>query len=701
MRLVLYGKFLDAFTQLPKQVQNKTIDFIKKFREYQTSSAINYEKIHSFKDQQLRTVRIDQKYRAIIRQPETGDLYHLLWVDNHDEAMDWAKNKVFEWNSLTQSYQVYEYSEEPIEETISKKDSDEGTFMEQFKDKHLLKLGIPEMLLPSIKKIDNIEDLEKIQKYIPEQAFENLFYLLDGVELTELLNSVEEGLTKEEEAEQSANNKRNFVHITNDEELQEILNSDFKKWKVFLHPSQRNIVNRDFNGSVKLTGAAGTGKTVVAMHRAKYLTQKQEVNGDKPVLFTTFTKALMENLKQDIDQLQIDNTKIHLINIHGFIWERIKKLNLLPKGFRVLDYLSEEDQLMYWEEVTEREVSPFSPEFLSEEYRDVILYNNVKSKDEYIKTSRVGRNKRLGMKDRKKVWDLVEKYEQLKHKNNLYELDELSNILSDYYKKQDSKPFSYVICDEVQDFSNVNLRLLRNLVEQKQNDLFLVGDPLQNIYNKKINFSKIGINVKGRRSRKLKLNYRTTEQIRKLAFKTVKNIEFDDFEGGRENTAGYLSLLNGKEPTYNLYKSLNEEMNEVLKYIEEKVEEGFNLNDICIAGRTNKQVKEIKNILHREDFSYYHNKGSGFGDKEEGLWLSTFHNMKGLEFKVVILVQVDNKTVPYLPHDYSTWDSKRQEQYLQQERSLIYVAMTRAIEELMITGTGEKSELVETMMVKK
>src|SRR3954463_7937224 len=114
IQLFIHDSFFDSFSVLPRQIQKKTRELMKKFRSNPTSAAINYEKIKTFKDQTLRTVRVDEKYRAIVQAPESGDGYHLLWVDNHDEAMDWAKNKIFKWNQETQGFQLFEESVEPV-----------------------------------------------------------------------------------------------------------------------------------------------------------------------------------------------------------------------------------------------------------------------------------------------------------------------------------------------------------------------------------------------------------------------------------------------------------------------------------------------------------------------------------------------------------------------------------------------------------
>lgn len=293
MKLFIYDKFWDAFLKINKGTQSKVTDFIGKFRENSKSAALNLESIKTFKDQSLRTARIDQKYRAVLKEVKSQELYLLVWIDNHDEAMDWARNKIIDWNDQTQAYQVFSI-DESVEAAQEQKVPDDVMFMGVYSDKDLVSVGVPEVLLPSVLQIKDFEGLESLEKYLPVDAFENLFYLLDGASIESLQTEIIEGRSEGDDM-QSKNNARSFIEYTDDEMLNEALNGSLHKWKYYLHPSQSSIVEGDFKGSVKISGGAGTGKTVAALHRLKYLAQ--QTKSDLPVLFTTFTKELSENLR--------------------------------------------------------------------------------------------------------------------------------------------------------------------------------------------------------------------------------------------------------------------------------------------------------------------------------------------------------------------------------------------------------------------
>lgn len=690
MKLFYYDKFLESYSNLPKGIQKKVQDFIKKFKNNPKQPSIHLEPISTFKDKNLRTARVDQQYRAILHFSPSGDIFHLLWVDNHDEAMDWAQNKIFEWNKKTQAYQVYETDES---KEVQKSEEIYSTFCSNFSDEQLLSIGTPYPLLPSVKTINDYPDLEALEKYLPRDAFENIFQLLDGISIEEIINDIEEGLVENENAEEeltSTNNRRIFFEVKDDSDIEEFLNGDLSLWKIFLHPSQRSIVENDYNGSFKLTGAAGTGKTVVAIHRLKYLSER--INKTNGIFFTTFTKSLVKNLEENIRGLGVNLNNVVISNIHSYIVSEAKRLKLIVPDAKIIEFLDHDSRQEFWKEVVEFKLSEFDIEFLIKEYENVILLNNVKDRDDYLRVPRIGLETPLGRKNRLRVWEIIEYYQKLKHERGYYHLDEITNKLTEYYQSNE-KPFESIIADEIQDFSDTELRLLRSMVPERQNDLFLVGDPLQKIYQRQLNYSRAGINIRGRRSKRLKINYRTTEEIKKSAVSVIKNVRYDDFDGAEEAKAGYLSLMHGERPSYEIYNDI-ESMSDAVKNIIHKLSEDsdIDLSSICVGARTKRSMDLLKKYIHNQEISYY-DIPRATGDTK-GIRLSTFHNMKGLEFKVVILYDVSDRTVPLIHNDYELKSEKEKKDYLNSEKSLLYVAMSRAIQRLYILGRNDKSKLL-------
>jgi hypothetical protein len=702
MKLLIYDKFFDSLIQLPRGTQQKVIDFQKKFRENSRSAAIHLEPISTFKDKQLRTARIDQKYRIIVRAPETGDTYYLLWVDNHDEAMAWATNKIFQWNTNTQSIQLFtSIEEEKVVDTEVASTSNPSHFEEvqlfsEYSDEQLVQIGLPEVLLPSVRKVLDLNGLETLEKYLPADAFENLFYLADGANIENLIFEIEEGKVASaqfEEQLKSVNNQRSFIEFTDDSVFNDVLSGELNKWKFYLHPSQRKLVEGNFNGSVKVTGGAGTGKTVAALHRLKHLVQTSEEIG--PVLFTTFTKALTSNIRELVSDLGIDQQKVVVNNIDALAFDLAKNHGLIDDNTKVIGFSSVRSAEEIWDELLEINLVGFDRDFIISEYNQVILYNNVRSFSEYARTSRVGRGKPISRLQRKALWDLFEKYNKYKAESGYIDKDEVYNRLTDYFSESDNKPYAHCIADELQDLSNVELRFIRSLVEEKKNDLFLVGDPLQRIYDRKIYFSKAGINIRGNRSKRLRINYRTSEEIKKLAFSVIYDIPFSDFDGEEESKNGYVSLFHGDVPIYQTFKSKDEEIEFIKNKVAELKEKDFSLSEVVISARTKDEIRNLKSALHKANVPWYDiTSNDNVGDKN-GVRLSTFHSMKGLEFKVVFLADVNNRTCPFLPSSFRNWDEERQKEHLQSERSLMYVAISRAVQKVVITGIGQCSEVIQ------
>jgi len=693
MKLFIHDKCMEKLIELPKTTAKKVLEFNKKFRENSRSEAIHLEPITTFKDSSLRTARIDQKYRAIIGVA-TGENYHLLWVDNHDEAMDWAKNKVFEWNENTQTAQIFT-SPETIQIPKDSIDKVPYGLFDSYSDEELLKIGLPESMLELTRGINELNELEKAEKYLPTDAFENLFYLSEGLNINQLIAEINIGKSTSENVDDqfnSNNNKRYFVEV-DDTLLEEIINGDFDKWQIFLHPSQRQLVESDFKGSVKVTGGAGTGKTVVALHRLKYLSNKIDMLDNRKIVFTTYTNALTTNLKILSKKLAINTANTSILNIDSLAKDLALENKLISKLTRILDMFNSKSSAEVWDEILEKNLTEFDVRFVSGEYQSVILFNDVKNIDSYLNTSRIGRGKPLTRKQKMNMWMLVEKYTEYKQANDFVDRSELFNLLSNYYKLQENKPFKHVIADEVQDLSNIELRFLRSLVEHKENDLFLVGDPYQKIYARKINFTTAGISVRGNRSKQLRINYRTSEEIKRLAISTIKGLNYDDFDGEEEKLGGYLSLFHGEKPTYEIFKTKAEEIDSIINNIIILKESGVKYNQIAIGFRTKDALKEIKTTLHKLKIPYNDFTTSQSIDND-GIVLSTLHGLKGLEFKTLFISDVNNRTCPLIFGGFDEMDDQQKQDYINSEKALVYVAMTRAISILKISGVGVKTDLI-------
>lgn len=698
MRLFLSDTFYEAVLSLPKKIQSKVIAFQKKFRENNAANGIHLEPIAQFKDNALRSARVDDNYRAIIGVLG-DDAYHLLYVGTHEDAYNWGMRKRFAWNEHTQSCQLITVTES--EEVVSKVTSDktENAFFKDVTDDKLLAIGVPQELLGKVRAIQTLDDLDPLDDMLPNDAYENIFNLMDGENIDDIIADIESGRAKANEDELlSDNNKRRFVELTDDDELQRIIDKDMDVWQLFLHPSQRKLVNADYKGTMKVSGGAGTGKTVAALHRMKYLTSNPNAN----VLFTTYTRTLKENLEGLVQKMEINRSRYVLNNIDQVLIECARQYHI-KEGFKILDYSGDEESLKLWREVLETEVTEFDEHFLYDEYIDVIVYFGNADARSYMMQQRVGRTKALSRKQRIEIWKLVEKYVALKQERKYVDRLELFNETTNYLNEHNVRPFTNVIADEFQDFSNPELKFLRALVAEGRNDLFLTGDPMQRIYSgRKINFSAAGINVRGVRSRRLKINYRTTEPIKRVAVSIIKGQTYDDMDGGTESTKGYVSLIHGGEkPQYVMVSNATEEVTQVAEWIEACKNGGISLKDICIAAPSMGLMKELQTRLHTDGTAYKVLKGTSKQGASDGVSLCTFHSLKGLEFKAVILMGVNERNVPSKAteaYPFNGMDTLEKKEYLSSKRSLLYVAITRARGLAYMVGYGEPCGLVENLI---
>ena len=694
MRLFLSETCFEPLFALPKKIQTKVVNFQKKFRECTTANGMHLEPIAQFNDDSMRTARIDDNYRAVIGLID--DNAYLLFVGTHETAYNWGIRKKLVWNNHTQACQIVtiQQTTETVVNTSSSEPQEPSPF-NNIPEEKMLKIGVPQELIAQVMQIKTLDDLDPLEEYLPSDAYENIFNLLDGEEIDNIIAEIEEGQAKADEDQLlSNNNRRRFVELTDDEDLQRILDNDMDKWQLFLHPSQQKLVDADYKGTMKVSGGAGTGKTVAALHRLKHLCE----NPNTKVLFTTYTRTLKENIDELIKKMDICRSRYTLNNIDQVLIETARQYKV-KEGYKVLDYSGDEESLKLWREVLETEVTEFDEKFLYDEYIDVIVYFGNTDAKSYMMQQRVGRTKALNRKQRLEIWKLVEKYIALKQERKVVDRLELFNETTKYLNENNIRPYTNVIADEFQDFSNPELKFLRALVAEGRNDLFLTGDPMQRIYSgRKINFGAAGINVRGVRSRRLKINYRTTEPIKRAAVGVIKGITFEDMDGGTETMKGYVSLIHGGEkPTYRIVGNTTEEVSQIIEWIEECRQSGIALKDICIAAPSMGLMKELQTRLHTDGTAYKVLKGINKQGAQEGISLCTLHSMKGLEFKVVILTGVNERNIPSKATDtypFTGMDVIEKKEYLSAKRSLLYVAITRARQLVFMVGFGEPCGLL-------
>jgi superfamily I DNA/RNA helicase/mRNA-degrading endonuclease RelE of RelBE toxin-antitoxin system len=690
--VAISSDFLTAFAALPRKIQGKVTDFINKFRNNPIAPGINYERINTAMDDKICSVRIDDTYRGIIARQEDTGVYLLLWVDHHDEAYAWAARKKCVVNKLTGNIQVFDVIADVVEEP-----SGQMNLFSMVGNDSLVALGIPEETLPFIKSFRNASDFYQAKTSLPSDAYEVLEYLANGFSLDE----VQELFKKEAEPEategdlaralQTDGNKSSFVVLEGEDELRRMMAEPLEKWRIFLHPTQRQLVEKDFSGAYRALGGAGTGKTVVAMHRAKNLAAK--LTGKERILFTTFTANLAGDIKDNLRKICTveELRRIEVIHLDAWVGQFLRQ-----HGY-TYSIVYDDTTASVWDEAIAQsgENVGFSRDFFSDEWSKVVAAQESFTLEKYLKASRVGRGTRLDRKKRMQVWGVFEEYLALMKERQIRDVDtamyECRLILE---KNQRETLYSSIIVDEGQDFSSNAYRLLRAIADgEHRNDIFIVGDAHQRIYKKRAVLSQCGINVRGRSSR-LRINYRTTEEIRKYAFAFLKDISFDNLDDEYEGEEQCQSLTHGDYPHIQNFKSAAEEYTFITSEVKLLTDEGIDKKDICLVARTHSLLDDYVRAFREAGIRAYEIKRTKLDDRNfEGIRVATMHRVKGLEFQYVFVAAANSRIIP-LVNAIDETDEVSKQSSLTSEKCLLYVALTRAQKAAYITSYGTPSEFL-------
>ena len=701
-KVALSDGFLGAFARIPKAQQKKVQEFISKFRQDPTSNGLNYEKIHDARSQNVHSVRIDQIYRGIVLKPEQGSVYMLMWVDKHDEAYDWARRHDCSIHPLTGAIQVVDTSyiqAVPQVEPVLVKEVEKPRLFAAFTFAQILALGVPPVFIDQVMALVDADGLNKLENIIPAEAWEPLHWLADGFDYDEVLEEFNDHpdtpVDTNNFIEAIERSKRRFHVVENEQELLQMLNAPLEKWRVFLHPSQRKLVESHANGPVRVLGGAGTGKTVVAMHRARWLAQRLVDQPGKKVLFTTFTRNLAADIRANLQRLcsREEMARIEVVNIDAWMTDQLKRHGY---DFKVV-YDFDDGRRKCWSYALQQiPVELGLPDsFYSEEWQRVVQPNAVYSRDEYLKVSRLGRGTALSRIQRAKIWPVFEEYRSQMARAKLREMgDAMHEAIVLFKEKQTQLPYSSIVVDEAQDIGAPAFSLIRSLVPESANDLFIVGDGHQRIYRNKVVLGQCGINVRGRRSKKLKINYRTTEETRQFAVRLLSDVKIDDLDGEADRSNDYLSLLHGDKPMISNAADFKDETATIVKQIKALLANGVRSQDICLTARSKHAYERYAKALNLEDIpTFILGQDSADSDQQTGIRVATMHRIKGLEFQYVFLAGINDGVVPE-PRAIATDDPVEQRDALFNERALLHVAATRAIKGLFVSSSGKPSALL-------
>jgi hypothetical protein len=677
-KVALSQDFLLHLARLPAAVQGKVLKWAIRFQTDPTASGFNYEKIRAARDPHLRSVRIDGDWRGIVFMPPRSDLYVLLYVDHHDQAYRWAEHRKLTINPVTGAMQVVLVEETsaphaPAEVAIRQAPDEMVEHQRLFaalSDTELLSLGTPADLLPRVRQIASEAALDALQPVLPIEAYEGLFLVAAGDTVSQVLSARETHVDRPIDTEdfarsvETAESQSRFVVVDNDEALTAIMNAPLAQWRVFLHPLQKRLAVGDRSGPMRVLGGAGTGKTVLAMHRARWLAEHATPAGKK-VLVTTFTRNLAIDIETNLTTLCTQDimSRIEVRNLDAWVLRFLRS----KRYEQSIVYGRQDEAAACWNlALAVKDASlGLDDEFYTAELEQVVLAQGVATLDAYRSARRVGRGVVLSRAKRDAIWPVFEEYRAQLASRRLKEVDDAYRDAAQLIAKGQHHPYSAIVVDETQDFGPQALRLLRALIEPGTNDLFFVGDGHQRIYPRnKAAMSRSGIDIRGR-ARKLYINYRTTDEIRRQAVALLEGVAVDDLDDGTDNNARYKSLSHGPAPILEPCSS-REALVERVKAILAAwgvVPETPHLGATCIMAESKAARDQLRAALRSAGYAVESiEPDTRVSAEAKSLLFATMHRAKGLEFQNVIVTSTTS---------------------LQGDREavapqLLYVALTRA-----------------------
>jgi len=673
IELNLTPTFQRSLAKLTKQEQNVVNQAVMSFWMNPSLPGLRLHSLN-FREPRFHSISPNMDLRVIVLRD--GTRHVMMYVDHHDRAYSWAERRKFERHPVTGSAQIVEFEEVVREEIIHvRREIAAPPLFADEDDEYLLSLGVPQAYLAAVKKVDE-DGLFELCERLPEEAQEALLELAAG-ERPKRTSPIQIDMLADPFAHPDA--RRRFWVAPDEKALAAALEQPWAEWLVFLHPSQRAAVERVFDGPARVSGTAGTGKSVVSMHRAAHLARSA---GDADlVLLTTFSKVLASRLANGVDQILGKDSparrKLIVSNLHAYAHSLLtdsgRKFEILQR-----DHLSE----LLAKHRTGLDRDRFSDAFIEAEWNAVIDYWGLESWEEYEKVSRTGRGTALPVQQRRQLWEAFSQVRDELKRNKLLGWGDMCDEARGLVESISTRPFRHVIVDESQDLGPRELRFAASLAPSGSQSLFFAGDAGQLIYRYPFPWLSVGIDVRGR-SQRLKVNYRTSEQIQRFADSLVgeRLVDADEPAGDRST----LSLLKGPEPEIVGGKGSEAEREALQNWIKILLESGFAPDEIAIFARTKsiieRQVTPIAESLGLKQALLSTDTGAAQG----ALSIGTLHAAKGLEFRAVAIIGCDEGTIPLKPALDAEYEEEAKAIALAREQQLLYVGCTRARERLLVT----------------
>ncbi|MEV4439369.1 UvrD-helicase domain-containing protein [Streptomyces sp. NPDC049577] len=705
-QLAFASSFWESYDVLEKPVKAGVRKAMEKFQRLSVAAlhadkGLHLESVDTARDPRMRTIRINDFWRGVVLAPDDGsDVFLLVKVVPHDDAYSWAAKRLYTTNAATRGLEVRNVvAIEQLTPALEKAAADAPSLLfAKHSDTVLRQLGIDDQVLRAVRTVVDKPQLEAFGTLLPEDQFEVLQYLAEGFTPEEVYRDVvtarrpaNAGPDPDESlAVAIANTASRITLITGPDELKDALEKPFAAWRVFLHPSQRRVAYRtSYGGPAQVTGGLGTGKTVVALHRVKHLLSRSP---DSRILLTTYTNALAASLRERLSLL-LDGysallARVDVTTVDAYAFRIVTEL-----GGKAPSPVGDREERQMWHRVVRQLNLPWTEQFLAQEYRNVVLAQNIPGLDAYRTARRRGRGSSLSAERREQLWPSVQLFESKLRERGLSTYLQICARAARLLGEA-APEYSHVVVDEAQDLHPAQWRLLRAAVTPSKDDMFLTGDPRQRIYDSKVSLGSLGIAVTGRASR-LRVNYRSTAEILSWSTGILAPVAVEDLGGeGTDSLAGYRSLLRSRRPRVEGYGSEAAEITALVERLREWIKEGIRPSEIGVCARFNLLLDKAYDRLDSAGIPVARVRDK-LGPDVPGVRLATMHAMKGLEFRCVAVLGVTATALPFAREvTPAAVDPLQHDSDMLRERCLLFVACTRAREALYVSWTGEPSRFV-------
>lgn len=690
MEFRIADTFTDSLARLTGEEQKAVKMTAFDLQVNPTATGMNLHRVEKSKDKNFWSARASSDIRIIVHKTPNSLL--LCFTDHHDKAYDWAERRKLETHPTTGAAQLVEIRETvaeivvPVYVQALMPAPPKPILFAGRSDEELLGYGVPLEWLNDVRQADE-DSLMQLTDRLPAEAAEALLELATGGQ-----PRIAKPATPNINPFDHPDAQRRFRVMANVDELQTALDFPWEKWTVFLHPEQRQWVERDYTGPARVSGSAGTGKTIVALHRAAFLAR---THPEARVLLTTFSDTLASAL----------HTKLkRLIGSEPRLAERVDVLSLNAIGMRLFKAHCGPITLVSRETVRDlinaasKAVGghKFSPHFLLTEWEQVVDAWQLETWEAYRDVARLGRKTRLPEAQRAVLWSIFEQIRVGLTNKKLTTHAGMFTTLAAALSKNKHPAFDFVVVDEAQDISVAHLRFFAALGANRSDALFFAGDLGQRIFQQPFSWKGLGVDIRGR-SRTLRINYRTSHQIRQQADRLL-GPQTMDVDGNSDNRNDTISVFNGPPPVIRTFTTEDAEINSVGAWLAEQSKAGVLPHEFGVFVRSAAQLDRAQSAVKVSGLTFkildeHVETSSGY------ISISTMHLAKGLEFRAVVVMACDDEVIPLQERIETVGDDADLQEVYDTERHLLYVACTRARDQLLVTGVDPKSEFLDDLKV--